>query len=377
MRKLTLLIAIALACLALSSLLASGTNGVVIAGWMLVAPLPQPLAYHRAAVYGDTIYVIGGEVPVWTTPEAPLLQAKVEADGSILQWVTPIATFATPLPHPLDRHALVQAHWDTTDSLYVIGGYSKGNRYADVWRANRITTTSQLSGWQEVRNYPRKIVLHEAVFSSGHLYVLGGLDEDNRPLKEIYSAKINLNSELEAWTARQELPMPLYRFALVRYTVMCRHYLFVIGGYDGENLQRRVYLAEANYNGGLSEWNEQEPLPRALTYHQAIIHRNRLIVIGGSGTNGSYNEVYSTSIDPTNGSIGKWESEADLPASITRFSVVSVTLSGSQATELYVLGGRNGDDFQSQVYRSYSSSTWMSTGITEDSRIFLPLIRSC
>jgi len=92
MRKLTQPIVVTLVLLALFTLIVSAAQGDLITSWVRVAPLPQPIAYHRAAAYADTIYVVGGEVPDWTTPVASVLQAKVESDGSVLQWATPEAT---------------------------------------------------------------------------------------------------------------------------------------------------------------------------------------------------------------------------------------------------------------------------------------------
>lgn len=378
MGKLTRPIVITLALLALFTVLVSAAENGMITSWVRVAPLPQPVAYHRAAAYADTIYVVGGEVPDWTTPVASVLQAKVESDGSVLQWVTPEATLAVSLPVPLHRHALVQARWGETDSLYTIGGFSRGNRYAEVWRADRVTspshTTVQLRGWQELRNYPRKIILHEAVYANGYIYVLGGVGEDDQPLKEVYAAKIQNSGDLEPWQVQRELPRTLYRFSSAHYAVNCtKHYLYVTGGYDGEQIRRNVYMTEIDPQGKLAKWKDVESLPRALAYHQTIVYGNHLVVMGGSDSDGSYNEVYSALIN-ADGTLGHWVTEVDLPVSIDRFSAVSVAVPNRQSRALYVLGGRNGSDLQSQVYYA---APLPAPATLHPNLIYLPSIWGC
>ena len=385
MQKLIRVLVLLAVCLTYFVFLASAAANDLITQWSLVAPVPQPIAYHRVALHDNMLFMVGGEVPAWTTPVASILQSKVEADGSIIQWATPIATMAISLPQPLHRHALVQAHWgvtDSIDSLYVIGGFSKGNRYAEVWRADW-TTSGELQGWHEVRNYPRAIILHEVVVVNDHIYVLGGLGADDRPLKEVYSARINdIDGTLDAWQARRELPTPLYRFSSIPYTTACGRYLYIVGGFDGEQIHQEVYVTEIKVDGSLSEWKKAPPLLRALTYHQALIYRDHLVVIGGTGTDGSYNEVYSVSLK-ADGKLDEWRTEANLPDSISRFAAIPVMLSNRQASAVYVIGGTNGDNFRAQVYHSLplligTSSLYTTISIAPSSSvIYLPIVRRC
>lgn len=378
MCRTTRLIILTFILFVLFTLLAKAATSQLITGWVRVAPLPQPIAYLRAVAYGSEIYVVGGEVPNWTTPVAAVLQAQVESNGSIQQWMTPSALAIPPFPVSLNRHALVLARGERTDSLYVIGGFSLGNRYAQVWRANLASNAPSISEWQEVRNYPRKIIYHEAVYANGYIYVLGGLGEDDRPLQEVYSAKLINNGNLEAWRAEKELPKPLYHFASVNYAFNCnKHYLYAIGGYDGSQARRNIYMSEIDSaNGVLGKWEEKEPLPRAIAYQQAFIYHNHLVVIGGSGSDGSYNEVYSAFIK-ADGSLEPWVTETDLPDSISSFTVVPVTFSNAQFPALYVLGGQNGNDRRSQVYYAEPLSPSFTPRSSASGYLYLPLIQRC
>lgn len=376
MHKPTHLIIVTLAFLALFTLLVSAAESRLISGWVRVAPLPQSIVYSRAVAYGNTIYVVGGEVPDWATPVASVFQAQVETDGSIVQWATPVATLAITLPLPLNRHAMVQASWGVTASLYVIGGFSNGNRYAEVWRADRVASTSQLRGWIEMRNYPRKIILHEAVYANSHIYVLGGWGEDEHPLKDVYSTKVNSNGELEAWQMEQELPKPLYHFSSAYYSINCKNYLYVTGGYDGAQFRRNVYVTEIDPEGRLKKWKDVEALPRGLAYHQTIVNGNHLVVMGGSGSDGSYNEVYSALIK-TDGTLDRWVTETDLPDSISSFATALVKFPNRQSIALYVLGGQNGGDRRSQVYYAAPLPASVVPDIQNPNFMYLPFIQGC
>ncbi len=381
MQKPTLLIVLLSVFLTSFLLLAKAATGDLITGWALVAPVPQPIAYHRAVASDDKILMIGGEVPVWTTPMAPLFQAKVENDGSIKQWSTPVTAFATRLPAPLHRHALVQVVQCVTNVLYIIGGFSNGNRYGQVWRTYWDAPSGQLSGWTEARNYPRKIILHEALYVKNRIYVLGGLDEADQPLDEAYSAEVYGNGDLAAWRAETKLPKPLYRFAVVAYGNNGKEYLYVIGGYDGKDVQQTIYRAEIDAAGSWRDWKRIGSLPRSLAYHRALIVNDQLIVLGGTGTDGSYNEVYRVLLTDDD-KVGEWHFEADLPDSISRFAAITVTLPDRQMPLLYVIGGANGDNFRAQVYHSLPlvATPALYTTILSapgSSAIYLPIVRRC
>lgn len=377
MQKPARLIVIISACLTGFVFLANAAANDLISGWALVAPVPQPIIYQRVVTYDNRILMIGGEVPIWTTPEAPLLQAKVETDGSILQWTTPIITGTTSLPNPLHRHALVQVPGCSADVLYVIGGFSNGNRYARVWHADWDHTSQQLTGWVEIRNYPRKIVLHEALYANNRIYVLGGLNEADQPLDEVYSAEVYTNGDLAPWVKEKELPKPLYRFASTSYLLGGRQsIIYVIGGYNGVQVQRAIYGAAVDDKNQLSEWKEIGLLPRPLAYHRVVIINQHLIVIGGTGDDGSYNEVYSTLLD-ADGRLGEWRTEANLPDSISRFAAIPVTYPNLPGSILYVIGGTNGDNFRAQVYHSSLLPPLLPTNVPSSYVNYLPIVSRC
>ena len=158
--------------------------------------------------------------------------------------------------------------------------------------------------------------------------------------------------------------------------------MYIVGGFDGEQIHQEVYVTEIKVDGSLSEWKKAPPLLRALTYHQALIYRDHLVVIGGTGTDGSYNEVYSVSLK-ADGKLDEWRTEANLPDSISRFAAIPVMLSNRQASAVYVIGGTNGDNFRAQVYHSLplligTSSLYTTISIAPSSSvIYLPIVRRC
>ena len=353
-------------------------------GWELVAPLPQPLAYHRAVMQGNMIYVVGGEVPPWMTPVAPVLQAEVTPiNGGVSDWITPMPASRmgdVPLPVPLHRHALVKVVWGSEPiaSLYVIGGWSNGNRYSDVWRADLVSSTAppSLTGWQRSASYPRKIIMHEAIYAQNHIYILGGLDENDKALDEIYYAPINSNTGgLGAWTKTyQALPNLRYRFAAVYVNVNCTPRIYILGGYDGTDAKDQVYSIKIDLSDGnlKEEWIKQRTLPNAIYNHQVIFDGQSLIVIGGGDDKQSIDKIYSATVE-LDGKLGVWNEEELLPESLYRFAVAFDPGATMPQRNIYILGGKHYDNFQAQVYRSFKAPPISVAAVGADP-IYLPLI---
>lgn len=93
----------------------------------------------------------------------------------------------------------------------------------------------------------------------------------------------------------------------------------------------------------------------ACYYHQAIIHDNRLVILGGTSNNTSgINQVWSSTIN-AGGWLDGWQAEPALPKALYRMASVTVRINGSDT--IYVLGGLQGTAYQASVYRSAIAPT--------------------
>lgn len=332
----------------------------VIDSWLLTAPLPDGVVGGQAVAYGDQLYLVGGASQ--PTRVSAVVAAQLDNDQSIIQWNAITST----LPISLQLHALVQA----TDAVYVIGGWDGANRYATVWRSllstptpapgatatpipqlPAATPTPLLRTWETMRTYPQRIVLHSAVLAGNRIYVLGGVDENNKPLDRVFFAELDANGNLGVWQETRRLPSERFRLAAVAHQQGGTDYLYVLGGYDGEQSFRDVYFAAIWDTGQLNTWTKTTSLPKAMYYHQAVIYQDRLVVLGGRDDTDQFDNVYSAPF-MEDGKLGEWVTEPHLPTAIYHFGAVVLAPQPPQASTIYLIGGLRSDIYQAQVYRA-------------------------
>lgn len=89
-----------------------GTTG----SWSTATALPQARWTHRAALVGDTIYVIGGCTDLFgcplTSATSSIVKARILSDGLLTNWVSD-----TDIPEPKSDPGVA-----ATDAIYVLGG---------------------------------------------------------------------------------------------------------------------------------------------------------------------------------------------------------------------------------------------------------------
>ncbi|MCX6045106.1 MAG: hypothetical protein NT075_08330 [Chloroflexi bacterium] len=338
----TLFVAVVVALLIIAFALWAVPTGLAqeALDWTPTASLSQGLASPGVVINGDKLYVIGGQGGTKAT--SAVSTGNIEADGSIRAI---LSTSTVSLPIPLYLHAVAS----TNQYVFVIGGWDDAQRYASVWRANLpiIASTDSPTWTLEVNSYPRKIVLHSAIAVGDYLYVLGGVDENNIALNEVFFAHIEPNGNLDNWRITTAMPKALFRQAVTTYN----GYIYVTGGYDGKSAVREIYYAQVKNSGGVSDWKiATRKLNKPVYYHEAIVRRGRLFILGGKDNDIEFNQVFSNSFEE-NGDIKQdWYKEPDLPVSLYRFA--AVTPDTCQASFIYTIGGLHKDIFQSQIFRT-------------------------
>jgi len=116
-----------------------------------------------------------------------------------------------PLPTTLAHHAIAEA--DDTNSIvpvgkryiYVIGGQVNFTDVAGgtntVYIASVDSTTGAVSTWTaSTTTLPKSLFGLSATVHNGYLYVAGGLDTTGTPVRDVYSAPINSDGTVGAWT---------------------------------------------------------------------------------------------------------------------------------------------------------------------------------
>lgn len=144
------------------------------------------------------------------------------------------------------------------------------------------------------------------VSSSGVVYVLGGLDATGTATSTVYYASLSSTGAVGTWGTTSALPQARYAFGAAVF----RGRLYVAGGNDGADTpSATVYSAPINADGTLGAWSTSLPsLPAPVAYHQLVITGGTLYVLGGTSTvvdptsasqsGGAVNAVYYNSINP-------------------------------------------------------------------------------
>jgi N-acetylneuraminic acid mutarotase len=206
--------------------------------------------------------------------------------------------------------------------VYVFGGEGP---LATTARAPLGTTG--VGAFVAERPLPRPRAGAAATATGGFVFVLGGSASS-----EVWSAAVAADGSLGAWQATTPLPGPLEGLG----AVASRKALYVIGGATSAGPVAEVWRAEVSATGAASAWRRETPLPGPRVGAAAVLHGNRLFVLGGSSQLQSSrvdsNEVLTAELDAS-GRVGPWRSLAPLPQARTAVNTVATR------NALVVLGG--------------------------------------
>jgi N-acetylneuraminic acid mutarotase len=319
-------------------------------GELTETPLPQALKSLGAAVANGYLFVIGGQNSDGQR-QPTVYRTSLKADGTLDAWTTTVA-----LPISLDNHAVAAAG----DCLFVTGGDSGLGERSEVYSA-AIGADGEIAAWQELADarLPQSLEGHTATIVGGQLFIVGGYsgppDHDH---DEVYRATINADCTLEPW---QELTEAiLLRRVQDHATATVDGYLFVTGGHRYGNFDQydTVYQAAIIPDQNLGGWQglSQTPLSQPLSAHAAALSEDYLFVTGGLGVNGVQNNIYRTAA-PITGQIGPWREVAPLAQPLYEHVTIAV------GDRLLTIGGHDGSADQNTVYEAVvnadgSLSTW-------------------
>jgi hypothetical protein len=170
------------------------TGALSLATWTQATALPAARGFSAAVVAtsfnsrvggNGTIYVLGG-LDATGAATSTVYEASLNADGSIpaASAAGTWSTLATPLPQALFAHGAVIFH----GHIYVAGGNdTTGTPVAKVYSAP-INADGTLGAWTTLADLPDKRAYHQFVTAAGNLYVLGGTNVAVDPISNVQSA---------------------------------------------------------------------------------------------------------------------------------------------------------------------------------------------
>ena len=256
-----------------------------IGAWTNTSSLPESVFSHASVAANGFIYVLGGAHynpidNVFLTNK--VYYAKINSDGSLGFWKT-----ASPLPGI--RSGLSASAWN--NRIYVIGGTDDTDISSNVFSAT-IQADGSLSAWTIQASLP-VAVSAQAEGANGFLYALSGLiNNGNNIQKTIYYSKINADGTLAGWNSTTPLPQPESYFG----AVAANGFIFTFGGFNGSAPTSSFYVAAVNGDGSLGSWVSGTSLPYTLYYHAVAASGSYIFFTGGASDVQNYGDVYSMAL---------------------------------------------------------------------------------
>ncbi|KKT78044.1 MAG: Cell wall surface anchor family protein, partial [Microgenomates group bacterium GW2011_GWB1_44_8] len=311
-----------------------------VGSWSTTSTLPLAISTHNSVVANGYAYVIGGANGA--NELTSVYYSRINSNGTIGSW-----TLTSTLPETRNFMTSVAAN----GYIYVIGGSnSAGTAQSTVYYA-RINSDGTVGSWNQTTILPQRINELAAVTANGYIYVIGGYDGSNDK-SSVYYARLNANGTVGAWNTTTILP----RTRSVHSSVVANGYLYVIGGYDGSDVESTVYYAKLNASGTVEAWSTTTILPQGRYAHTSTVANGYLYVLGGIDTSNK-SIVYYAKLN-TNGTVGSWNQTTILPAALRRTS--SLVANGY----IYYIGGYTGSADVTTVY--YTSLARISMAGTLD-----------
>ncbi len=292
-----------------------------------------PNGLTASTTYKVTVTTAGG-----TSNAADfLVVASVAFSPSTITWSASTASLPAALSGFPAVISLLTSTSTNTSYLYVLGGNTattttangKASNVDSVYVARLDNTTGSIAdaSWTATASLPGKRGFSAAVsvnkfnslaMGNGHVYLIGGLDDQGNATATVYHAAVNHDGTLGSWAAATDLPQALFAHGAVVF----RNRIYVAGGNDASgNPVKTVYAAAIKFDGTLGSWTALPDLPDARAYHQIVTVAGYLYVIGGDNAaadpvaktaGSSADTIYYNQINLANGSLlsAAWSSNA-------------------------------------------------------------------
>lgn len=296
--------------------------------WQTVAPNPVPRVEGYGAVIGGKFYTFGGYL---TTQYRPSKVGHVY-DPSTNKW-----TALRDAPLEL-THAAVA---DDGRFMFVAGGYPPGSQgptgpqaFASE-RVFRYDTTNDT--WISLPNLPQKRGSGAMVLLGRNLHFFGGSDASRIDRNDHWM--LNLDNTSAGWVARAPMPAGRNHFG----AVALNGFAYAVGGQTKQDLAAVFHADVFRYDPAANTWSSVAPMlspARSHANNTTIVHRGRIVVMGGEVSN------YSTrdNVDAYDPVANKWSVLTSLPRRTT------AGIAGSFGDRIVFSTGNSGGLFRTETY---------------------------
>ena len=314
-----------------------------ITGWTTGTALPGGVGAFQAVVTKNRVYLLGGANN--TSYLSTVYTAPINADGTLGAWST-----GTALPGALAASRAIV----TKNRVHLLGGSNNSGDVATVYTAP-INADGTLGAWTTGTSLPGASSEFQAVVTKNRVYLLG-MSIGFNYFSTVYTAPINADGTLGAWSTGTSLPIAVGN----SQAIVTKNRVYLLGGFNGSNYVATGYTAPINADGTLGTWTAGTALPVGLGYSESIVTKNRVYLLGGLSNNSSdLSTVYTAPIN-ADGTLGAWTTGTSLSYAVGASQAVITS------NRVYLLGGILVSATQSAPFSGGLNdySTFYTTGYT-------------
>ena len=248
-----------------------------LGAWQSASPMPEflGLGMHASLVHNNRIYVLGGSN--YAGQRSRVYVSGVNTDGTLAGW-QPV----TALPNMVAAHSAAVFG----DRLYVTGGVERGSGATASVYSVPVNPDGSLGAWRRELSMPAPVFGHRSFARGGRLFAVGGFNAPalygaggappSGVSSAVYAAAINPDGTLGAWTLQPPLPSGLAFYGLA----VGEKSVYLMGGFDG-GVTNAVYFAPFTASGTLGAWQPLHALPQNLVAPAAAASGEFIYSIGG------------------------------------------------------------------------------------------------
>ena len=249
----------------------------------------------------------------------------------------------------------------TPTSVYCVGGEdANGGPRDEVFYASPSSPSGNITGWTLSPNpYPRYINGESCVLSSGFIYCLGGMYNDNGDdLASSYYSSVTALGSPGNWSSTTPFPVPVDS----QSCVASFSYIYCVGGVnetDGSNADatptNSVWYAPLS-SSGIGEWSLTTPYPANVYFPVCYASGSDVYCLGGADSKGnSVGTAYYATLSSSG--VGAWTSTTSYP--VAGSGQACVISSG----EILCVGGETGGGSSPTYTSAVRFASISSTGI--------------
>lgn len=252
--------------------------------WAAGPDLPAPRMDLSLVALGDSLYAIGGaSAAEGLRPETTIYRARW-IEGRMAAW----ERLPQALPVGLAGFTAVSLTSGETagPAIYLFGGYRKqGFTFPSVASVYRLPLEPDGS-IRDVETLTATLpaALHYAMIARAgeDLYLLGGINNAT-PQQLIYHSRMLTDGRLIPWKAVGALPAPRMAGAAAMITAPSgNRWLYVVGGQDATRASRSdILVAEVLPDGSLAPWQHEADLPAPLSFFGLVSFEEQFWLTGG------------------------------------------------------------------------------------------------